>query len=163
MDDELSIKRRAHEANPIDTHVAQEYEQALLRAGRHHDVVKLYELAFNCTKKWEELQPTAVDQSRYCGTCDQRVIRVSDYGDFVEAMKTGQCVAIVSDNFEKACKVLREAGLMSFARGKGKALPCVVEARPAVNFSFPESMGRTVVRDTPIGNAPPRPQAPSLL
>lgn len=149
MDDELSIKRRAHEASPADTLAAQEYEQALLRAGRHDEVVKLYELAFDCPKKWRELQATAADKSRYCVTCEQHVIRVSNYGDFVEAMKTGQCVAIVSTSFEAACKALREEGIMSFARGKGKALPCVVEAEIDVNAFAPMSMGRTVRRGRP--------------
>lgn len=153
MDDELERARRHFDANRTDTEAAQRYEQALLRAGRHDEIKKLYKLANECKKTWETLtrppantlstlldaiEPLTIqrdlfnvvkeitDNRRYCQDCQKNVVRVHNLGDFVEAAKKGQCVSIRSDVFDQATDALQNAGILSFARGKGKALPCVV-------------------------------------
>lgn len=144
MDRRLEDAKRDFERNTTDTEAAQRYEAELERAGRHEDIVKLYRLAKECTKTWATLTPISDYgnfKARHCDTCNETVIKANSIVDFMYAIKTGKCVSIQARTFDQATDKLREHGLLSFARGKGKQLPCVV---PEMWYgsAFPATLGR---------------------
>lgn len=97
-DEDLGAIKRRLAADPGDQRLAQEYERALLRAGRTDEVVGRYEERLTCDVRWTALETDPRSRRvRYCAGCRRSVTLVRDPAELTRYVAAGRQVAGTSD------------------------------------------------------------------
>ena len=69
------------------------------------------EMKFVCSKKWDELVPTEIDEVKFCGDCKKAVFYTATAAELRVAAERGLCVYIVPDS---AASVLQNLDQICF-------------------------------------------------
>ncbi|MGE0712408.1 MAG: hypothetical protein AB7N76_32895 [Planctomycetota bacterium] len=168
MDQDLARLERRVAANPADEEAGDAYEAALRRSGVPGGPAlrQLYTFRFECSRRWEQLEPTADPLVRRCEGCARDVHYARDPAEAVAHSDAGRCVAVLDLRRDESLDALaaRPRPLpLAGARGEHPCLLAPSWEELLVDFvtRLPGERARARLGQGPI--LPPTPEVEELL